>query len=110
MLVKYLSDECWGQGIKSPSGSNVIDGIGVANLSKKYGIGKSKSLSFVKVCKLADSDLTLTFLTLTWRAPDVHLTYTWNGPEPDNSPSPRSWTIEKQELLEIVLGEAMDDN
>ena len=33
VLVKYLSawDECWGQGIKSPSGSNVIDGIGVAN-------------------------------------------------------------------------------
>ena len=32
VLVKYLSawDECWGQGIESPSGSNVIDGIGVA--------------------------------------------------------------------------------
>ena len=33
VLVKYLSawDECWGKGIESPSGSNVIDGIGVAN-------------------------------------------------------------------------------
>ena len=33
VLVKYLSvwDECWGQEIESPSGSNVIDGIGVAN-------------------------------------------------------------------------------
>ena len=33
VLVKYLPvwDECWGQGIESPSGSNVIDGIGVAN-------------------------------------------------------------------------------
>ena len=33
VLVKYLTvwDECWGQGIKSPSGNNVIDGIGVAN-------------------------------------------------------------------------------
>ena len=33
VLVKYLSawDECSGKGIESPSGSNVIDGIGVAN-------------------------------------------------------------------------------
>ena len=33
VLVKYLSawDESWGKGIESPSGSNVIDGIGVAN-------------------------------------------------------------------------------
>ena len=33
VLVKYLSawDECWGARIESPSGSNVIDGIGVAN-------------------------------------------------------------------------------
>ena len=33
VLVKYLSawDEFWGKGIESPSGSNVIDGIGVAN-------------------------------------------------------------------------------
>ena len=36
VLVKYLSawDECWGQGIESPSGSNVIDGIGVAPFPK----------------------------------------------------------------------------
>ena len=33
VLAKHLSawDECWGQGIESPLGSNVIDGIGVAN-------------------------------------------------------------------------------
>ena len=38
VLVKYLSawDECWGKGIESPSGSNVIDGIGVANPFQKY--------------------------------------------------------------------------
>ena len=36
VLVKYLSawDECWGKGIESPSGSNVIDGIGVAPFPK----------------------------------------------------------------------------
>ncbi len=33
VLVQHLPvpDECWGQGIESPSGSNVIDGIGDAN-------------------------------------------------------------------------------
>ena len=33
MLVKYSLawDECWGKGIKSSPGSNVMDGIGVAN-------------------------------------------------------------------------------
>ena len=40
VLVKYLSawDECWGKGIESPSGSNVIDGIGVAKPFPKYSI------------------------------------------------------------------------
>ena len=41
VLVKYLSawDECWGKGIESPSGSNVIDGIGVANPFHLFNLG-----------------------------------------------------------------------